>query len=201
MSARVVPRRPLNVPTPPQETAAAQPRSTSRAPARAKTAPKPQAFAKQPVIVLDEAVHPARPGAAAAADVAGVERASVLTAEQVSTESRERVAAPVVAAPAPAAAPPAQNSADLLGAQRRAAPVDNAAAKAARSEEPAFAESDEEVVPPATASDPAVREAWLQRIRELVRDGHLDAARESLRAFRTRYPGQAVPEDLRALGE
>jgi hypothetical protein len=67
--------------------------------------------------------------------------------------------------------------------------------------EPEFAEPDEEVVPPATADSPAVRDAWLKRIRELVRDGQTDAARESLRAFRDRYPTHAIPDDLRALEE
>jgi TolA-binding protein len=67
--------------------------------------------------------------------------------------------------------------------------------------EPASAAADEEVVPPATADSPAVRDAWLQRIRELLRNGQTDAARDSLREFRHRYPQQVLPEDLRALGE
>lgn len=53
--------------------------------------------------------------------------------------------------------------------------------------------------PPASFSTPAARDAWLQRIRELVRTGELDAARASLKEFRRRHPDHAVPEDLKAL--
>lgn len=62
-------------------------------------------------------------------------------------------------------------------------------------------EADEEVVPPATADNPQVREAWLQRIRELAQAGKTDEARASLREFRHRYPAHTLPEDLRALAE
>lgn len=56
-----------------------------------------------------------------------------------------------------------------------------------------------EDVPPATAAAPAVREAWLARIRELTRQGRLDQARDSLQVFRARYPDYRLPDDLRAL--
>jgi hypothetical protein len=62
-------------------------------------------------------------------------------------------------------------------------------------------EADEEVVPPATADSPQVREAWLQRIRELAQGGKTEEARASLREFRHRYPAHTLPEDLRALAE
>lgn len=39
----------------------------------------------------------------------------------------------------------------------------------------------------------------IRRIRDLLRDGQLDAAREALRAFVQRFPEQHLPEDLRAL--
>lgn len=189
MSARVVPRRPLNVPAPPpEESVATQPQSASRAPARAKVEPKPQAFAYKPAIVLDEAVHPA-PAAPAPRQVTTVDSTTVMSAEQLARQSEVRGNA----APAAAAAAPAP-----VAAQREAADV---AAKAARAEEPVFDESDDADVPPATANDPAVRDAWLLRIRELVHAGQLDQARESLQAFRARYPGQPLPEDLRALGQ
>ncbi|KGQ18919.1 hypothetical protein LF41_158 [Lysobacter dokdonensis DS-58] len=128
--------------------------------------------------MLDEAVHPsaapaAPPAAAAAAPASAMESAQMQS----------------------------QREADAAQRYQRAAAASDAAAKARQAEEPAFAEPDEEVVPPATANDPAVRDAWLQRIRELVRAGQLDQARESLQAFRARYPGHALPEDLRALGE
>jgi hypothetical protein len=50
--------------------------------------------------------------------------------------------------------------------------------------------------PPATADSPAVQRAWLQQIRELVADGEIDAARESLAEFKRRYPHYALPDDL-----
>lgn len=53
--------------------------------------------------------------------------------------------------------------------------------------------------PPATADSPTVQRAWLQRIRDLVAAGNPDAARVSLAEFKRRYPGYALPEDLRGL--
>ena len=50
--------------------------------------------------------------------------------------------------------------------------------------------------PPATADSPAVQRAWLQQIRELVADGEVEAARESLAEFKRRYPHYALPADL-----
>ncbi|MCC8362013.1 hypothetical protein LK996_02795 [Lysobacter sp. A6] len=163
MRARPVAPRALNMPTPPPAEEAAAPRQRARirsaTPADAQR--KPQAFAIEGPVVLDEAVHPAPPAAMAA----------------------------------PAAPPPPSPP---MQAMERA---DAAAQSARQRAEPEFAEADEEVVPPATTESPAVRDAWLQRIRELVRDGHADAARESLKAFRDRYPGHAIPDDLRALEE
>lgn len=53
--------------------------------------------------------------------------------------------------------------------------------------------------PPASLDAPAVREAWLARIRELVASERYEEARASFVEFRRRHPGAAVPEDLRAL--
>ena len=53
--------------------------------------------------------------------------------------------------------------------------------------------------PPASADSPQVREAWLQRIRDLVSAGKLNAARDSLREYQHRYPQAKLPDDLRAL--
>lgn len=58
----------------------------------------------------------------------------------------------------------------------------------------------EEDVPPATVDAPEVRDAWLQRIRELAASGNLEAARASLREFVRRWPDYPLPDDLRALG-
>ncbi len=51
--------------------------------------------------------------------------------------------------------------------------------------------------PPNTADAPEVRQAWLQRIRELIASGDTSAARDSLQEFKRRYPDVALPDDLR----
>src|SRR3546814_1470997 len=53
--------------------------------------------------------------------------------------------------------------------------------------------------PQASADSPQVRQAWLQRVRELLAEGKPDAARESLREYQRRYPADELPEDLREL--
>jgi len=180
MSARDVPRRQLNMPTPPPaEQPAPRQRAKIRTATREDAQAKPQAFATESPIVLDEAVHPAP-----AAPMAPPPPAPP-------AQAMERAA---IAGNAAAAADMAAQSTAPAAAKAVAAPARVRA-------EPEFAEPDEEVVPPATAESPAVRDAWLQRIRELVRDGQLDAARESLKAFRTRYPGHAIPDDLHAIEE
>lgn len=72
-----------------------------------------------------------------------------------------------------------------------------AAANAAAEDGVSRAVLDEE--PPATADSPQVRDAWLQRIRDLLSAGQPDAARSSLAEFRKRYPKYVLPEDLRKL--
>lgn len=54
-------------------------------------------------------------------------------------------------------------------------------------------------VPPATADSPEVREAWLRRIADLVREGRTQEGRASLAEFRRRYPDAPVPPELRTL--
>ena len=54
-------------------------------------------------------------------------------------------------------------------------------------------------VPPATVDSPGIHRAWLDRIRELREAGELEAARESLREYRRRYPDQPLPDDLDGL--
>lgn len=57
--------------------------------------------------------------------------------------------------------------------------------------------SDDGDEPPAYANSPQVREAWLNRIRELIAEGNLQQAHDSLDEFKRRYPGHALPEDLK----
>jgi hypothetical protein len=40
---------------------------------------------------------------------------------------------------------------------------------------------------------------WLDRIHQLVHDGHTREAAESLRRFHQAHPGVPIPDDLRAL--
>lgn len=56
-----------------------------------------------------------------------------------------------------------------------------------------------EDVPPATADSPAVRDAWLRRIGELLAEGKADDAKASLAEFRRRYPEATLPPELRTL--
>jgi hypothetical protein len=53
--------------------------------------------------------------------------------------------------------------------------------------------------PPASADSPQVQQAWLQRVRQLVAEHHIDTARDSLREYQRRYPDAPLPDDLRAL--
>ncbi|MGN6513883.1 MAG: tetratricopeptide repeat protein [Lysobacteraceae bacterium] len=115
-------------------------------------------------------------------------------------------APPVAPAPAArAAAPAAVNSAAPAPPARKAAPPAARTAEsdtgfdAAAAADAAAGDEPPEDVPPATADAPAVREAWLQRIRELLASGQTDAARASLKEFVRRHPDAPLPDDLRAL--
>ena len=131
--------------------------------------------------------------------------------------------APVAAAPAPAAPvatasaaglPPPPPSEPAASAQSEGAPAvarkaaatsqpepeDNALNAAAEAEQATGDEPDVDV-PPATADSPDVRQAWLQRIRELAAAGQTDAARASLKEFVRRHPDAPLPDDLRALAK
>jgi hypothetical protein len=186
MSARAVPSKPLTIPAPPP---VEQPRAPVRRAQTIRETTPADAERKPPVFddmhFVDEAVpEPA----------------------QISSRERQPPAEAAAAAPMPQhnapsvaakAANMAQRDADAALRQREAAQD----TQDFTIDEPEFAEADEEVVPPATADSPEVRDAWLARIRELLRDGDPDAARESLRAFRARYPHHRLPDDLRALEE
>jgi hypothetical protein len=62
-----------------------------------------------------------------------------------------------------------------------------------------FADQPYDDEPPASADSPEVRTAWLARIRELLGEGKIDAARASLAEFHRRYPDAPLPDDLRPL--
>ncbi|MFS8136903.1 MAG: hypothetical protein ACMG50_02130 [Thermomonas sp.] len=54
-------------------------------------------------------------------------------------------------------------------------------------------------VPPATAASPAVRDAWLRRISQLLEQGNRQDAKASLAEFKRRYPNAVLPPALKAL--
>ena len=187
------PKRVLEVPAPPPAEKPARTRGpgTTRQPVPRKTSAQepPFAFEAMPAPAETPAAPPApaAPQAAVAAPAAGNSAIAAQAAADAASVRREE---------ADAAAPrAAQDTVRAFEARKAAAPA------TATGHDVESAEPDEEVVPPATADSPQVRDAWLQRIRELARAGRLDDARASLREFRHRYPGVVGPDDLRALGE
>lgn len=62
-----------------------------------------------------------------------------------------------------------------------------------------FVDDPEQDVPPATVDSPVVRDAWLQRIGELLDQDKREEAKASLTEFRRRYPAAVLPAKLRAL--
>lgn len=111
--------------------------------------------------------------------------------------------APTAAAlpPPPPVSPAAQEEAPPAAARKAATEPqeDNQAFDAAAAADQAAGDEPAAEVPPATADSPEVRDAWLQRIRELAASGQTDAARASLREFIRRHPDAPLPDDLRAL--
>ena len=142
-------------------------------------APTPSAPMPEPEVVLDAPSPAAAPAIAALPPPPPLPPAPDAGAPQ----------AAAAATPAPLArkAAPAATQAEDAGFDAAAA------ANAAGGDEPS------EDVPPATADAPAVREAWLQRIRELLAEGRSEDARASLKEFLHRYPDARLPDDLRAL--
>lgn len=102
---------------------------------------------------------------------------------QAVAERAAGVAAPVAAPPPPAAS--ARSRQGFVGET------------ATRDTPKTSADYDDR--PPVSADSPEFREAWLQRIRELLAKGEQAWARESLREFKRRYPDAELPEDLKPL--
>jgi hypothetical protein len=94
------------------------------------------------------------------------------------------------AVPAAASANSTSRQADRL---ERAAP----AAASAREGTPAFGQG----VSKYKAASPAAEspEQWVEKIRQLVREGRSEAARKALQELRGRYPDYELPDDLRAM--
>ncbi len=162
-------------PSPP----ASVPRSAAqRARAPAPAPPSPS----EPEVVFDDAVPTVdAPSAAPAAPPAAPMRppSAAPAAKAIADETRTQAAG--------------RDSAETSASNV----AGTAASAATQAREDAFAED----VPPATADSPEVREAWLQRIRELAKTGDTEDARASLQEFVRRYPNHPLPDDLRALLE
>ena len=188
-----------NVAAQPPAAVQASPPQTSRAGSRRElpqAAPAPRAAADRARAAAPAPPEPAEPEVVFD-EAAPVDATAPAAAAQAS-------AAPPAAAPmrAPSPAPATKaNSGEsrTQAAERNTAETaaSSAAGTAAQSREDAFAED----VPPATADSPEVREAWLERIRELADAGDIDDARASLDEFVHRYPNHPLPDDLRALLE
>lgn len=90
--------------------------------------------------------------------------------------------------------------ADSAGAPARAASsLPETRNEVDRAADAGFVDDPEEDIPPATASSPAVRDAWLRRISQLLEQGNRQEAKASLAEFKRRYPNVLLPPPLRAL--
>jgi hypothetical protein len=161
---------------------------------------------------------PAPPAASAPAKAAGKLEAAPPEADRASTpatQASERAARLPANAPAAGASsdaftrntPPAQEKAEMADVARPTAPKatrPSAVAPVLRNEaemaaDGGFVDDPVEDIPPATAASPAVRDAWLHRIGELLEQGKRQEATASLAEFRRRYPNAVLPPALRAL--
>lgn len=181
------------------------------------TPPSGTAAPAPPEAVLFDAPH-REPAAAreTVADTAGQEM-SGSAAKSSGPAPREAAASTPVpmAVPAPPPAPPAPAAPQTRQAlpPPRPAPARDAAARSRAPDILGGAQAiDGEAMhaedwldqplddtPPASVDSPAVREAWLARIRELVASERYGEARESFVEFQRRHPEAAVPDDLRTL--
>ncbi|TXH70951.1 MAG: hypothetical protein E6Q88_08060 [Lysobacteraceae bacterium] len=143
--------------------------------------------------------------------MANVPAASAPSGQAGARTAAKTTTARTVPAAAPAAPPPAtrQNAvardeevkrrADLVGGAIEQRKSESAKDDSASSGAHAFGAPDFDDRPPASADSPQVRQAWLQRIRDLLARGETAAAAKSLQEFRRRYPQAELPEDLRKL--
>ena len=163
--------------------------SSRPAPVRAHSAPPaPPAPPPAPVVLQAPPAMESEAGAAAsAAD-------TTLPAPPAAVAGAAKARAPVAQQ---AAARDAAAAAERRARNQAAAAESHAASPVV--EDSSANEPFVEDIPPATADSPAVRDAWLHRIRELHAAGDTDAARASLREFVRRYPAFPLPEDLRPL--
>lgn len=168
---------------PPVSEKASEPASVEES-AEAQAAPAPPA---QPAPAATPATAPPPAPASQAENRQPVFKPSALPVDTAIGRERIRQDASGQAAPARAALP------------APSAPESTAAASRATAGDIVFEHEGLDDEPPATVDSPQARRAWLDRIRELREAGELDAARESLREYRRRYPGLDLPGDLEGL--
>lgn len=141
--------------------------------------------------------------------------AAITAAPEATAPARQAIARPApsptpAATPAPFPASPAQRDEAAAGAETPSEAVPTAkSARAEATSNPAPATERAQSNAPATPSgrvdlhrgeQPAAAD-WLAHIRQLLREGHRQQALASLHEFRRAYPQQALPDDLRDLGE
>ena len=191
MSVRMIERQVVAPPPPPPPLVVAPP-------ARGVARPAP------PPAVVAAPTEPARD----ALDHFDDEATGALAAEPASPQPA--AAPPIHPQPAPALAKSART--DDAAREQRAAAAGNSTAQAQETAAKAAAdattldaitvagsEEPDEEVPPATADAPEVREAWLRRIGELLKQGKAEDAKASLAELRRRYPDAVLPPELRKL--
>ena len=189
-------------------------------------APPPQAEMQKPTTQARMVEAPPTPAPTAA--VAKPATASAIAADTAEVATAP-MAAPPPAPPAPAPMIVAQDAAAMPQTTEPARAQAPAMAKARASDvaretitasgtAAARAEQDEadraanaamfdtiasddpgEDVPPATADSPQVRDAWLRRIGDLLKQGKTEDAKASLAEFKRRYPDANLPPELRKL--
>ena len=153
---------------------------------------------------------PPAPLAAMAAKAAPpTESTGALQAQASQDGIRARAAAPAAANPAGLMQPATTDKAAKVSDSARSAVANSARAatpapaevrnEAAMAADAGFVDDPEEDIPPATAASPAVRDAWLRRITQLLEQGKRQEAKASLAEFKHRYPNAVLPPELKAL--
>lgn len=174
---------PPTEPTLPARTASAPVASPTIAEPGMPVVAAPPPAPPAPVFVEDSAAAMPAPQMAESVHAAA---AAMAKSARTSDAARERTAA------ANAAAQARDESAKAADASTLDT-ITTASSENAEPEEP------DEDIPPATADSPDVRDAWLRRIGELLKQGKADDAKASLAEFRLRYPDATLPPELRKL--
>lgn len=183
-----------------QPAASAAPEKTTGEPAAAFAVPPPREIAAPPALPSVESQRARAPAAPEPAKtIPAAPEPPVVLEAPAPPAPIDDMALP--APPPPAFAPAVQSEPRAEPARKAAAEEmpEEAGVDAAAAADQAAGDEPEMEVPPATADSPDVREAWLQRIRELLAAGQTDAARASLKEFVHRHPDAPLPDDLRAL--